>query len=81
MGWVGHGGHGMGFSNIFVYIYGDVSLVVVSPGAPQEHRYGSRTRPADLPDLWRADRSRAQARPMVAGSRPAGGLTGVVGSP
>ena len=31
---------------IHVYIYGGVSFVMVSPGAPQGHRYGSRTRPA-----------------------------------
>ena len=29
----------------YIYIYGGVSLIMVSPGAPQEHRHGSRVSP------------------------------------
>jgi hypothetical protein len=38
------------------HIYGGVSLIMVSPGAPQEHRHGHGVSPADNPDLWRAGR-------------------------
>ena len=31
--------------HIYIYIYGGVSLIMVSPGAPQEHRHGSRVSP------------------------------------